>query len=139
MNLRMKQYQNEAVKTRLADASPYHIIQMLMTGVMDNLALAKGAIERNDLEAKSKAISKASAIISALRSSLDFNVEGEISDNLNGLYEYMADRLVDASVSNDTEIILEVANLFREIKSAWDEIPQDAIQDAEKQRLASVG
>ena len=47
---KLKFYQKEATKTRLADASPYQIIQMLMAGVMDTRALAKGALQRKDFE-----------------------------------------------------------------------------------------
>jgi len=134
MNAKLKFYQKEATKTRLADADPYEVIQMLMNGVMDSLALAKGAIERNDLENKSKAISKASAIIASLRSSLNLKIGGEVAENLNALYEYMGERLIDASLTNDIEIINEVANLFREIKSAWEQIPAEARIEAEKER-----
>ncbi|WP_425462564.1 flagellar export chaperone FliS [Litorilituus lipolyticus] len=138
MNVKLKHYQKEATKTQMADAEPYQIIQMLMVGVMDSLALAKGSIERGDLEQKSRSISKASSIIVALRSSLDFSVGGEVSDNLNALYEYMTERLVDASVAKDTEAVDEVASLFREIKSAWDEIPMQARVEAEQQRAATA-
>lgn len=140
MNIKLKHYQKEATKTQMADAEPYQIIQMLMVGVMDSLALAKGSIERGDFEQKGRSISKASSIIIALRSSLDFNVGGEVSDNLNALYEYMTERLVDASLAKNTEAIDEVASLFREIKSAWDEIPMQARVEAEQQRAtANVG
>jgi flagellar protein FliS len=68
---KLKFYQKEATKTQLAEASPYQVIQMLMAGVMDNLALAKGALQRKDYEAKAKVLSKASAIIDSLGSCLD--------------------------------------------------------------------
>lgn len=141
MNIKLKQYQKEANKTQLANAEPYQIIQMLMAGVMDSLAIAKGSVERGDLAVKSSSLSKASSIIVALRSSLDLSVDSEIPDNLNALYEYMGDRLVDASVDKDTAAIEEVSDLFREIKSAWDEIPIEARIVAEKQRavVASTG
>ena len=138
MNVKLKHYQKEATKSQMADAEPYQIIQMLMAGVMDSLALAKGSLERGDYEQKGRSISKASSIIIALRSSLDFNIGGEVSDNLNSLYEYMTERLADASLAKDTEAIDEVSSLFREIKSAWDEIPMQARKDAELQRAATA-
>jgi flagellar protein FliS len=136
MNARVNKYKKEAAKTQLADADPYQVIQMLMAGVLENLAAAKGAIERRDLETKSKAISKATSIITALRASLDFEVGGELSQNLNALYDYMTERLVDASVENNADIVMEVANLFREIKTAWDAIPVEARIEAEKARAS---
>jgi flagellar protein FliS len=40
----------------------------------------------------------------------------------------MIDRLLDASIQNDPSIVDEVINLLKEIKSAWDAIPQDVRQ-----------
>jgi flagellar secretion chaperone FliS len=135
---KLKFYQKEATKTQLADATPYKIIQMLMTGVMDNLALAKGAIQRKDLEVKAVTLSKASAIVNSLRSCLDEAVAPELAQNLHALYSYMIERLIDASVEKEsTAAIDEVATLFREIKSAWDEIPYSAQQKAEADRSAA--
>lgn len=140
---KLKFYQKEATKTRLADATPYQIIQMLMAGVLDNLALAKGAIQRKDFELKAVSLSKASAILESLRSSLDASIAPELSQNLYALYSYMIDRLIDASVEKEhTAAIDEVATLFREIKSAWDEIPLSAQYQAEAERAgahANVG
>ena len=140
---KLKFYQKEATKTQLAEASPYQVIQMLMAGVMDNLALAKGALQRKDFETKAKVLSKASAILESLRSCLDESVSPELSGNLYALYSYMIERLIDASVEKEsTEAIDEVADLFRQIKSAWDEIPFSAQQQAEAQRTvahANVG
>ena len=140
---KLKFYQKEATKTRLADASPYQVIQMLMAGVLDNLALAKGALQRKDYEQKAVCLSKASAILESLRSCLDESVAPELAGNLYALYSYMIERLIDASVEKqNTDAIDEVGRLFREIKSAWDEIPLSAQQDAEAQRTvehANVG
>ncbi|KZN39515.1 flagellar export chaperone FliS [Pseudoalteromonas luteoviolacea] len=124
-NARVKNYQREALKTRVAGADRYEVIQMLMAGAIEKMVLAKVAIEKKHLEAKSEHISKSSAIINALRDCLDFEVGGEVTENLYALYSYMLDRLLDASLQNDPAIIDEVSNLLKEIKSAWDAIPYD--------------
>ena len=94
-----------------------------MAGAIEKMVLAKVSIEKKHLEAKAEQISKASAIIEALRSSLDFEVGGEVTENLYALYSYMVDRLLEASLQNDPKIIDEVSSLLKEIKSAWDAIP----------------
>lgn len=124
-NAKVKNYQKEALKTRVAGADRYEIIQMLMAGAIEKMVLAKVAIEKKHLEAKSEHISRASAIISALRGCLDFDAGGDVSNNLYSLYSYMVERLLDASIKNDPEIISEVSDLLKEIKSAWDAIPYD--------------
>ncbi|MEQ3514837.1 flagellar export chaperone FliS [Pseudoalteromonas sp. BZB3] len=124
-NAKVKNYQKEALKTRVAGADRYEVIQMLMGGAIEKLVLAKVSIEKRNLEAKAEHLSKASAIIEALRGCLDFEVGGEVTENLYALYSYMIDRLVEATLQNDPEIVQEVSNLLKEIKSAWDAIPQD--------------
>lgn len=140
---KLKFYQKEATKTELAGASPYKVIQMLMAGVIDNLALAKGALQRKDLETKARVLSKATAILESLRSCLDESIAPELAGNLYSLYSYMIERLIDASVEKDSTVAIdEVAELFREIKTAWDQIPYAAQQEAESQRAmahANVG
>ena len=123
MNKKLKGYTQGSLRARVAGADPYQLIQMLLAGALESLSYAKGAIQRKDLEKKGQCISRASAIIESLRSSLDMEVGGEISSNLNDLYLYMLDRLSDAAVNNDPEILDEVSDLIKQIKSAWDAIP----------------
>ncbi|WP_462171202.1 flagellar export chaperone FliS [Pseudoalteromonas xiamenensis] len=127
-NARVKNYQKEALKTRVAGADRYEIIQMLMAGALERLVYAKVAIEKKQLEAKAEHISRASSILEALRGCLDFEVGGEVTENLYALYSYMLDRLVDATIQNNTAHIDEVSALLKEIKSAWDAIPFDIRQ-----------
>ncbi|WP_337881095.1 flagellar export chaperone FliS [Rheinheimera sp.] len=130
---KVKHYQKEALKTRLASADPHQIIQMLMEGAIDSMKVAKITIEQKDYENKSKALSKATSIIDSLRLSLDTSVGGEMTDNLAALYGYMSRRLMDASVQNNTSIVDEVIDLLSTIKSAWDQIPESAKHDAYQQ------
>ena len=52
-NAKVKNYQKEALKTRVAGADRYEIIQMLMAGAIEKMVLAKVAIEKKHYEAKS--------------------------------------------------------------------------------------
>ncbi|MFT4925427.1 MAG: flagellar protein FliS [Phenylobacterium sp.] len=127
-NRKINAYQKESIKSRLAGANPYTIIQMLMQGALERLAKGKGCIERNDLEGKAEHLSKASSIIFALADSLDYEVGGEVANNLGGLYEYMNVRITDASVEKSTEPLVEVMKLMLEIKSGWDSIPPAEVE-----------
>ncbi len=121
----------------MAVADPHRVIQMLMQGLLERLAQAKGAIERRDYSAKSTSISKAMAIINGLQDSLDLSY-GQIPQDLYALYDYMKDRLMDASRNMTCEPIDEVANLIITIKSAWDNIPDTEKQRAFVQQQAKV-
>ena len=118
------QYGRVATESEVAYASPHRLVQMLMEGALDKVAAAKGFMLRKDYAGKSHHITWASTIITGLRSSLDLSAGGAIAANLEDLYGYMLRRLIDANVSNDTEILDEISGLLLEIKSAWDAMPE---------------
>ncbi|MCZ2721203.1 flagellar export chaperone FliS [Marinomonas sp. 15G1-11] len=124
-NPKVKNYQKEALKMRIAGADRYEVIQMLMEGAIEKMVMAKVTIESKNMEAKSDFLSKASSILIALRECLDFEIGGEVAENLYALYSYMIDRLIEANLKNDTAVVDEVIALIKDIKSAWDEIPHD--------------
>ena len=124
MNGKIKHYQREALKTRLASADPYEVTQMLMEGALESMKIAKINIENKDLENKSRFIAKATTLIESVRLSLDHEVGGDLSANLSSLYIYMSERLLDSSVTNDASGVSEVIDLLSDIKSAWDQITQ---------------
>lgn len=120
----MKQYQQVSVHSGIMDASPHRLVQMLMEGMLEKVALAKGNMANNNIASKGENISKAIAIIGGLQSSLNIEAGGEIAENLNNLYDYMANRLVVANLHNDQAILDEVVSLMVEVKIGWDGIPE---------------
>jgi flagellar protein FliS len=118
----LQQYGQTGVQAEVSVASPHRIIQMLMQGALDKIAVAKGCIERRELAQKSNNISWAASIINGLRMSLDKDGGGEIAVNLDGLYDYMHRRLMEANSSNDVATLDEVSGLMKQIKDAWDVI-----------------
>ncbi len=121
----IQQYGQLGPKLDANFVSAHRIIQMLMEGALDKLAIAKGHMERGEVAEKGSFISWAISIIEGLRASLDPKAGGELAANLEALYDYMQRRLVEANATNDVEMLDEVAGLLRNIKSGW-----DAIQDA---------
>lgn len=134
---KVQQYSQYDIKTEVFEASPHRLVQMLIEGALDKIAIAKGHIERKDIPAKGQYISWAISIIDGLRTSIDKDSGGEIANNLDDLYEYMGRRLVKANIESSTEILDEVASLLREIKSAWDAIPDDV--KGERAKIAQNG
>ncbi len=112
---------NESI---IEDASPHKLIQMLMNGFLMRVNAAKGAIQRQDYQEKSLQISKAIGIVGGLIDGLDLEKGGDIAANLKDLYEYLNIQLFKASANNSIEILDEVAGLMKEVKSAWDAIPE---------------
>lgn len=110
-------------------ATPFRLVQMLMNVALDGISNAKGSIQRKEHEARHNEINWIISVIGALRGALDFEKGGEIANNLDMLYDYMIRRLFEANIHQDTEALDEVASLLKEIKTAWDAMPE-AIQNA---------
>lgn len=118
----MKQYQQVSLESRVAAATPHGLIQLLMQGGLERLAQARGAIERDQLAERGELISKTIGIVGGLREALDLEQGGELASNLDRLYAYMTERLLEANRNGDAAVLDEVASLLREVKSGWDAI-----------------
>ncbi len=121
----IQQYTRSSRQADVAAATPHRLIQMLLEGALEKIAVARGHMERKEIADKGKAISWAIDILEGLRSSLDREAGGELAANLDALYEYMSVQLVEANISNDPAKLDEVSGLLKRIKSAWDAIADD--------------
>ncbi|MDX7708777.1 flagellar export chaperone FliS [Aeromonas caviae] len=131
----IKAYTTQNLQAEMAVADPYRIIQLMMQGCIERLAQSKGAIERRDFEGKSIAISKSMALINGLQDALDLSY-GKVPEDLFALYDYMKQRLLDASSNMDVEPLDEVGRLMLTIKSGWDSIPLDDRMQALSQQAS---
>lgn len=123
VNNALKAYSHVGIESGVTTADSHKLISMLYQGALLAIANARNAMLRKDIPVKGKSISHAIRIIGeGLQASLDKNVGGKLAQDLNGLYEYMTVRLVEASSKNDVAILDEVSTLLNEIKGAWDSI-----------------
>lgn len=107
------------------EASPHQLIAMLISGAIERLTFAKGCMDRNETATKAEMIGKAMDILNGLQTSLDMENGGEISANLDQLYDYMLRRLLMANAQNDVSAVDEVITLLLQIKTGWDQIPEE--------------
>lgn len=116
-------YRSVAAHGGVDAADPHRLILMLLDGALERIATARGAIENHAQEAKNSMLHRAVAIIDELRASLNLQAGGQIAANMADLYEYSGRQLIRANVENRTDLLDEVSNLLREIRSAWIQIP----------------
>lgn len=116
-------YRSVAAHSGVDAADPHRLITMLMDGVLERLASARGAMDHGETEAKNRLIHRAVAIIDELRASLNLQAGGQVAANLSDLYDYCGRQLVRANLENRGELLDEVGNLLREIRGAWVQIP----------------
>ncbi|MCU6435380.1 flagellar export chaperone FliS [Undibacterium sp. Jales W-56] len=120
-------YAKVGIETGVIAASPHKLIVMLFDGAIVSIGNAIQHLSANEIAAKGKSISKAISIIdNGLRASLDKKAGGDIAVSLDALYEYMSTRLILANLNNDENLLIEVQNLLKDLRSSWEAIAPDA-------------
>ena len=132
----LKAYQQVGVSdTNYAD--PHRLICQLMDGALNRLSKAKGAIQQKHKASTGELTSSAITIIDGLKTCLDMDAGGELSNNLADLYDYMCRRILLANAQDDAAILDEVCSLLKEIKFAWEAIPQQ-VRESHQQNETQV-
>lgn len=126
-------YAKVGIETGVISASPHKLIVMLFDGAIVSISNAIQQMNNGDIAAKGHSISKAIAIIeNGLRASLDKKTGGEIALSLDNLYEYMNNRLIFANIHNQTDTLMEVQTLLRDLKSSWEAIAPEKLAVADR-------
>lgn len=106
-------------KTRICSASPGQLVVTLYDAA---IAALTQAITAEDLQTRGSNIDKVHAIFNELIASLNFRVESELPRELFRIYNYLSNRLIDASICDDTSALEEIRNLLMTLRSAWAEV-----------------
>ncbi len=120
-----KAYQQIDTRSRIEDASPHRLIQLMMERALAKIGLARTQLAEGKIAEKGNNISDAISIINGLQASLNHKADQRMSENFDALYAYMMRRLLEANLQNDETILDEVAGLLRELKEAWDAIADE--------------
>jgi len=79
----IKQYQQVSVNSAVMGASPHRLVQMLMEGALERIAVAKVGMASNEIAIKGQNIGVAINIVGGLQGALNNEAGGEIAGNLN--------------------------------------------------------
>jgi len=116
-------YARVGMETGVASADPHRLVMMLYDGVLRCIAEARGHMQRGEVSAKGRMLSRAIQILEeGLILSLDEATGGDLARQLQGLYAYMVKRIVLANARNDAALLDEVVRLLGELRQAWEAI-----------------
>ena len=109
-------------KTQIETASGIDLVILCHEKTIQFFNQSKQHHLNGEIELKCKKLDKVIAIISELRSSLDYENGGQIAENLDAIYTYLINRIIEGDLNKDLEVYDEAIKTISELKSAWDEI-----------------
>ena len=104
---------------QLQTASPADLTQMIYDAIVKFLNQAIVAMEKKDYMRCNQLMLRVQELIRELQMTLDF--EYDLSQEFYDLYDYMHRRLVEANLSQSTEILEEVLGMARQFRDTWKE------------------
>jgi flagellar protein FliS len=106
----------------ISSSNKFQLVSMLYDGAVRFISMAKSAIEHRDLVGKAQNLDRALAIIGELQNTLNVEEGGEIAHQLDRLYSYMIERILESSAKLEVQPLTEVTKLLRILNSAWVEV-----------------
>ncbi|MCR4617411.1 MAG: flagellar export chaperone FliS [Lachnospiraceae bacterium] len=110
------QYKNSKVLT----ASPAELTLMLYEGAIKFCNIAVDAIHGENIQKAHENIMKAQKIIDYLRQTLDMKYP--VAQDFENIYVYLSQRLVEANLHKDSEILEEILTHLRSVRDNWKEV-----------------
>lgn len=111
-----EQYQ----KNKILTASPAEVTLMLYEGAIKFCNVAIMAIQNKEIEKAHLNIKKAQRIIEEFRNTLDRKYP--VAEDFDRIYVYLLQRLLQANIKKDPEILEEVNGHLRMLRDTWKEI-----------------
>ena len=119
MNIKaLKAYQS----TNITTAKPEKVLLMLYEGCIKFVRIAKVKMQEKKIAEKGKNISKALGIVAELINTLDHEVGGQLSSDLENLYMFIMDKLIDSNIHNKPEDLEVAEKLLMTLYEAWRDV-----------------
>ncbi len=116
MNNAFAQYNTNKILT----ASPAELTLMLYEGAIKFCNIAVVGIEQNNIQKAHDNIVRTQRIIEEFQITLDHKYE--VAKDFDAVYNYILNRLREANVKKDPEILEEVLTHLRTMRDAWKEV-----------------
>lgn len=110
------QYNNSKVLT----ATPAELTLMLYEGAIKFCNMALMAMEQKDIQKAHTNIVKTEKIIDYLRTTLDMTYP--VAQDFERIYSYLSERLVEANMKKEPELLKEVCEHLRSVRDTWKEV-----------------
>ena len=99
------------------------MITLLFEKIESDLESAKSALAADNLVEMTNRVNHSSRIICELRGALDHDIGGDISRNLESLYDYMFHEHLDVIIDRDPVHLDQCLGVLRPLLDSWRKIP----------------
>ncbi|SDY02118.1 flagellar export chaperone FliS [Lachnobacterium bovis] len=116
---------------KILTASPAELVLMLYEAAIKFTNIAISAVEiteehpSKDIEKAHENILKVEKIIEELQLSLDKKYP--VAQDFDNVYQYIQQRLIDANISKDKEVLEEILKHLRKMRDTWKEVMKRAL------------
>lgn len=107
------------LESRILSADGVELVRILYQAALESVEKARRHLREGDIAARSRAITRATAVIAELAVSLDHDAGGALSRNLLELYDYMQRRLLEANFCQSEPMLAEVSRLLATLLEGW--------------------
>ncbi|MBR4759485.1 MAG: flagellar export chaperone FliS [Lachnospiraceae bacterium] len=107
-------------QNKIMTASPAELTLMLYEGAIKFCNIAIMAIEQNDIQKANDNIIKVEKVIEEFRNTL--NRKYSVAEDFDRVYVYLLQRLLEANIHKDPEILEEVNTHLRSMRDTWKEV-----------------
>ncbi len=122
-------------KTSVQSASREKLLLLLYEGAIKYMKRAKHAIQKDNIKGRGENVGYAYDIVCELNNTLDHNVGGDIAKNLEKLYMFVNDKLVEANIKNSEESLDDAIKVFQILYDGW----KEAIEKLKAEDKKKVG
>jgi flagellar secretion chaperone FliS len=125
MNARTS-YREAAVR----GASPIRLVICLYEQAVEDLRRAVDALEKKDIQARTRAINHALMVVGQLQGTLDMQRGGEVARHLDRFYSVVRAGLISAQCKQSAEIIEQQIAHLALVHGAWLEVERSTMLSA---------
>ena len=108
---------DQYLEARINGAKPEELTYMLYEGLTKFIKKAMLFLEEKNYEKVNFYTQRAQAIVDELRSTLNMDIE--LSQSLDTLYEYLGHRLMIANIEKDVQVFEETLKIAEDFKETW--------------------
>jgi flagellar protein FliS len=119
-------YNHQYVDNEVLNVQPVELVCLLYSKAIEKLNQARVHLAAGRIRQRSEAIGRAMEIVAELQGSLDTEAGGEIARNLNRLYFYVQERLVEANGRQMEAPLAESVRLLTTLYEGWKECRDQA-------------